>query len=214
MFGLPKQTAEDGLYDLQTAISLAPTHISWYQLTLEPHTAFYHNPPSLPADDAIWDLQLKGQSLLAKHGYQHYEISAYAQANQQCHHNRNYWLFGDYLGIGAGAHGKITDFTTQEIIRRWNKKHPKTYLHSEKSVLGGEQKISIAERPLEFMINILRLQQATPLSLYEERTGLTVESIVKPLNLAQEQNLLIWDCQKMQPTQKGYRYLNELLALF
>lgn len=214
MFGLPKQSIEDGIYDLQTAIGLNPTHISWYQLTLEPNTAFHHQPPTLPSDKKIWELQLQGQALLAKNEYQQYEVSAYSKPNRQCQHNRNYWLYGDYIGIGAGAHGKITDFKTQEITRRWNHKNPKDYLNAEKSSVGGEQIVRPKERPLEFMMNTLRLQESIPLSFFEERAGLSPTVFDTALAQAKEQDLLHCDAEKLTLTPQGHRYLNELLALF
>lgn len=214
MFGLPKQSIEDGLYDLQTTIDLNPTHISWYQLTLEPNTKFHYQPPTLPSDEKTWALQLQGQALLAKNKYQQYEVSAYSKANYQCQHNRNYWLYGDYLGIGAGAHGKITDFKTQEIIRRWNYKNPKDYLNTEKPSLGGEQTVRQKERPLEFMMNALRLQESIPLSCFEERAGLSPTVLDTALAQAKAQDLLRCDAGKLSLTPQGHRYLNELLALF
>jgi len=174
MFGLPNQSIDDGLSDLQTAIDLNPTHLSWYQLTLEPHTYFYQHPPKLPNDEDIWQLQLAGQQLLKQNGYQHYEVSAYAKPAHHCQHNRNYWQYGDYIGIGAGAHGKITDAKSQQIIRRWNHKSPKDYLNANKPAMAGRKVVSAAEQPLEFMMNALRLQEPIPLSLFEERTELAI----------------------------------------
>lgn len=214
MFGLPNQNIDDGLYDLQTALDLEPTHLSWYQLTIEPHTYFYAHPPKLPNDDAIWELQLQGQQLLAKKAYQHYETSAYALPNRQCQHNRNYWTYGDYLGIGAGAHGKITDCNTQTIIRRWNHKNPKDYLNPDKAFINGSNVVAVDERPLEFMMNVLRLQEPISLSIFNERTGCDIESIKRILNKAEEQDLLTWNDTEIIVTQHGHRYLNELLTLF
>lgn len=212
MFGLPQQSIADGLSDLRTTIDLNPTHISWYQLTLEPHTYFYHKPPVLPDEEMIWELQTQGQVLLAENGYQQYEISAYSKADRHCQHNRNYWQFGDYIGIGAGAHGKITNFETQEIRRRWNHKNPKDYLN--KTPLNGEQIVTGEERSLEFMMNALRLLETIPLSLFEERTGLDRNQINASLADAKRQGLLTGDAEKIQLTPDGFRYLNELLTLF
>jgi len=214
MFGLPKQTVEDGISDLQTAFHFNPPHLSWYQLTLEPHTAFYHTPPQLPSDETIWQLQEQGQALLKKHGYSQYEVSAYTQVNAQCQHNRNYWLYGDYLGIGAGAHGKITDFNAQKIIRRWNYKNPKDYLNPNKSACSGQDLIDPSKRPLEFMMNALRLQETISLSLFEQRTGLRFNKMTQSLNTAKQLGLLTWNHQEIQLTQRGHRYLNEVLTLF
>lgn len=214
MFGLPNQSIEDGLFDLQTAIDLNPSHISWYQLTLEPHTLFYYQPPQLPDDDKIWDLQLQGQSLLAKNNFDQYEISAYAKADRQCQHNRNYWLYGDYIGIGAGAHGKITNFDKQNIIRRWNVKNPKDYLNNSKEKLGGEQTVKEKDRPLEFMMNTLRLKESIPLALFETRTGLSAQTIQPAIEQAISLHLLELESNHLTVTLKGQQYLNELLALF
>src|SRR5579862_565032 len=132
MYGLPQQSIADALHDIQDALSFEPTHFSWYQLTIEPNTLFHHQPPTLPADDMIWDMQNAGQTLLKNAGFRQYEVSAYAQANKECLHNRNYWEFGDYLGIGAGAHSKITDTKNGNIIRFSQVKHPKDYLDASK----------------------------------------------------------------------------------
>ncbi len=143
MFGLPNQSLEDALFDLNTALSLKPTHLSWYQLTIEPNTLFYHRKPPLPADDDIWEIQHHGQALLASHGFHQYEISAYSQFGFQSRHNLNYWEFGDYLGIGAGAHAKITNPHNHTITRFWKTKHPKEYLNPDKSFLAGQQTIPV-----------------------------------------------------------------------
>src|SRR3990167_4378019 len=171
MFGLPNQTLDDALFDLQSAVDLSPSHISWYQLTLEPNTFFHRFPPVLPSDDARFDIQQAGQHFLRENGFMQYEISAYSK-NDPCKHNLNYWLFGDYLGIGAGAHAKFTDLKTMHVTRRWNTKHPKQYLtvtsdnFCEKKIISGD------ELPLEFMMNALRLHQVIPIELFEIRTGL------------------------------------------
>jgi len=214
MFGLPDQSIADGLYDLQTAIDLNPNHISWYQLTIEPHTYFYQHQPILPNEEIIWQLQLAGQQLLQQNGYQHYEVSAFSKLGYQCQHNRNYWQYGDYIGIGAGAHGKITEFQSQQIIRRWNHKNPKDYLNPDKPALNDSKIVTAEERPLEFMMNALRLHEAILFSLFEQRTGLDIEYIQKSLNKAQQQSLLTSNKHQIQVTDRGYRYLNELLMLF
>ncbi len=214
MFGLPQQSIDDGLSDLQTAINCQPTHISWYQLTIEPNTYFHKYPPTLPDDDKLWELQQHGQALLAEHQFNQYEVSAYSQPNKKCQHNLNYWEFGDYLGIGAGAHGKITQEKTFQITRRWNVKNPKAYLTPEKSFLAGEKILAPEEYALEFMMNALRLQKPIPLSLFYERTGLDLESIKKPIEQASQANLLRIDQDHIYLSPNGHRYLNELLAFF
>ncbi|OGT45657.1 MAG: hypothetical protein A3E82_09195 [Gammaproteobacteria bacterium RIFCSPHIGHO2_12_FULL_38_11] len=235
MFGLPNQTIDDALFDLQTAIDLSPTHISWYQLTLEPNTYFHRFPPVLPSDDARFDIQQAGQALLRENGFVQYEISAYAksvlfeksppaplfqrggsdvsplfQGGEQsnpniCKHNLNYWLFGDYLGIGAGAHAKFAH------LRRWNTKHPKKYLND----FSFEEKIITPdEMPLEFMMNALRLRQPIPIALFEMRTGLNFSVIQKKIKKAIDLELLTLNDKEFQVTEKGCLFLNDLLELF
>ncbi len=214
MHGLPGQTITEGLYDLVTACDFEPTHISWYQLSLEPNTWFAHHPPKLPPADQIWDLQDQGASYLAKQGYQHYEISAYAQAGYQCQHNINYWQFGDYLGIGAGAHSKLTDCTAQIITRISKIKHPKDYLTNKYSFIAHAMTITSHELPFEFMLNHLRLYQNISKITFEERTGLSYQVLHTPLTEAQEKGLLAWDHDKIELTDLGRRFYNDLLLLF
>jgi oxygen-independent coproporphyrinogen-3 oxidase len=211
MFGLPEQSVSQALSDLQQAIDLTPTHISWYQLTLEPNTLFAIKPPALPTDEVIWEMQQQGQALLAENGYTQYEISAYAQANMQCKHNNNYWQFGDYLGIGAGAHGKLT--LPDKTIRLWKIKHPKTYLENENKI--GEL-TTLAERELvfEFMLNHLRLNQTVKLKLFEQRTGLDRKTITANLEQAQQQGLIEFNEQDIVKTDLGQRFLNDLQTCF
>jgi len=214
MHGLPKQSINDALFDLKTALALSPTHLSWYQLTIEPNTFFAHKPPVLPQDELIWEMQEKGRALLAAHSFQQYEISAYSQLHRQCQHNRNYWEFGDYLGIGAGAHGKITDFATQTITRLWKKKNPKDYLQNQNSFIGDAQLVSAKELPFEFMLNLLRLYQDIPISLFETRTGLSITVLQEPLQRAHDKGLLTWDEQQIKPTDLGRRFYNNLVEIF
>lgn len=214
MFGLPQQTLADSIYDLQTAINLKPQHISWYQLTLEPNTYFYKFPPSLPEDDSIWEMQTQGHTLLHQNSYQHYEISAYARDHKQCCHNLNYWEFGDYIGIGAGAHSKITDLNDFSITRYWNIKHPTEYLSAQKSFIAGQKVIPNVELPLEFMLNALRLQKPLPLILLTKRTGLDPSTIEKQLNEAQQKNLLTIRNNTIHLTAQGMRFLNDVLEIF
>jgi oxygen-independent coproporphyrinogen-3 oxidase len=213
MFGLPEQTIEEAISDLQTAIELAPTHLSWYQLTIEPNTHFSQFPPTLPEDDYIWEMQKKGQELLSQAGYAQYEISAYSKKNFQCQHNRNYWEFGDYLGIGAGAHSKITDPATGNVQRQWKIKHPKHYLAATKFA-AGEKWVQTDELPLEFMLNALRLYEPIPHSLFEMRTGLPITAIASSLQKAQDLGLLILGENDLSTTDRGKLYLNDLINCF
>lgn len=213
MFGLPEQTLEQALADIDTALRLQPTHISHYQLTLEPNTWFAKHPPPLPIDDTIWTMQEACQEQLAIHGFQHYEVSAYAKPNYQCRHNLNYWQFGDYLGIGAGAHSKITDAQQQRIFRRWKIKSPKDYLHNPDPI-DGESILTRADAGLEFMMNAMRLKEGVPASLFQEYTGLPIATIEKPLREAEAKQLLEWTIHHIRPTALGQRYLNNLLELF
>ncbi|HLQ24256.1 MAG TPA: radical SAM family heme chaperone HemW [Acidiferrobacterales bacterium] len=211
MFGLPRQTVPEALADLKTAIAMQPSHLSLYQLTIEPNTQFHHQPPILPDDDTIWGMQQQLQALLAANNYVQYEVSAYAQPGRQCLHNLNYWRFGDYLGIGAGAHAKITD--ADGITRLWKIKQPKDYMHNP-SGIGGERRLSRREVPLEFMMNALRLTGGFPTSLFQERAGLPLSVAEKPLRRAEERGLIIWDVEAIYPTELGKRFLNEVVALF
>lgn len=166
MHGLPGQDQAGAMHDLQQAIALQPDHLSWYQLTIEPNTEFHARPPQLPVDDTLWAIQERGQALLAEQGYQQYEISAYAQSEKdRSRHNLNYWQFGDYLGIGAGAHGKITLSEQDRMIRRWKQKQPKAYMDPQRR-LGGETELPTEERAFEFMLNALRLYQGFPLNCF------------------------------------------------
>jgi putative oxygen-independent coproporphyrinogen III oxidase len=216
MFGLPGQSLEQALADIANAIALEPTHISHYQLTLEPETGFYKQPPpDLPDEDLLWEMQQRCQQRLAENGYTHYEVSAYARPGRCCRHNLNYWEFGDYLGIGAGAHSKLTDPDGQ-VHRCWKLKNPREYLTHAGSptVVGGSNLISPAELGLEFMMNALRLVEGFPADLFSERTGLPLESLRPMLNKARERNLLDRDEHTIRPTELGRRFLNDLLELF
>ncbi len=216
MFGLPEQRVDDALSDLNTAISLAPTHLSWYELTLEPNTLFYHQPPPLPPDDTLAAMQAAGQALLADTGFQHYEVSAFSQAERTCRHNCNYWEFGDYLGVGAGAHGKITH-PSGDITRYWKKRSPKDYLAAyhtgEHDFIMGNTTPDAAALQFEFMLNALRLQMPIPLALFEARTGLPSSCLHDPLSRAQAQGLLTWDTE-IRPTPVGRRFLNDIINFF
>jgi putative oxygen-independent coproporphyrinogen III oxidase len=216
MFGLPHQTAKTAQNDINTAIALEPSHISYYQLTIEPNTLYYQQPPNLPDDDPIIDWQLDSQARLADTGYQQYEVSAYAQENSQCQHNLNYWQFGDYLGIGAGAHGKITDAAQQSITRRSKQKQPQAFMDTagRPEVILQNEEIQIRDIGFEFMLNALRLTDGFPTPLFYQHAGVPISHIDKALQQAQQQGLLERDIHLIKPTEKGQRYLNSLIELF
>lgn len=212
MFGLPGQSPEEGLADLGEAIALEPTHLSWYQLTIEPNTAFHHAPPVLPEDEVLWTLQERGVERLAAAGFDQYEVSAYARDGRRCRHNLNYWGFGDYLGIGAGAHGKITLPAEGRVVRRWKERHPKSYMDGE--CLAGDRALTDEELPGEFMMNALRLVDGFEEALFAERVGLGLEVIAEPLAEAESKGLLIREDGWIRPTERGRAFLNDLIALF
>lgn len=213
MFGLPQQSLAQALEDLRTAIELRPPHLSWYQLTLEPNTLFYQQPPSLPDDDLLWDMQQRGQDLLAQHGYQQYEISAYAQAGRPCQHNLNYWLFGDYLGIGAGAHGKISH-VQQGVVQRYSQlRQPRVYLQAE-DFQQTQRFLKAADLRIEFMLNALRLHDGFAEELFKERTGLELNTVQAALQEAQAKGWLQQSNGLLKPTPSGLQFLNEILMLF
>jgi putative oxygen-independent coproporphyrinogen III oxidase len=216
MFGLPHQTEKTARHDVATAIALDPSHISYYQLTLEPNTLFYQNPPTLPDEDPIIDWQIANQQQLAKAGYQQYEVSAYAKGKNRCQHNLNYWQFGDYLGIGAGAHGKITDAAKQSITRRSKQKQPQAFIDTagSPSVILTEEVTSKADIGFEFMLNALRLTDGFPTPLFYQHAGLPISHIDKALQYAEQEGLLTRDIHFIRPTEKGQRYLNVLIELF
>lgn len=214
MYGLPNQSIQDALYDIETALSFSPTHLSWYQLTIEPNTLFYHQRPVLPEDDMLWDMQLAGQQQLNNGDFKQYEVSAYAQADKQCRHNLNYWEFGDYLGIGAGAHSKLTDISTGRIERFAQVKHPKDYLDRDKRLNHSKNTLNEADLRFEFMLNALRLTQGVPLALFTERTGLPVSHIHDLLQQARIKGLLIDDHTQLCPSTMGKRFLNDLIEMF
>ncbi|WP_290697594.1 radical SAM family heme chaperone HemW [Amphritea sp.] len=213
MHGLPDQTPETALTDLQQAIDLQPSHLSWYQLTIEPNTEFFSRPPKLPKDETLWAIQEQGQALLADHGYQQYEISAYSQPEQRSQHNLNYWQFGDYLGIGAGAHQKITWPEQNRITRRWKQRQPKAYMDALNPI-SGEQDISQQERPFEFMMNALRLTDGVNSDLFSQRTGLSLDSISSLLDKSRHAGLMQTDSGILAPSPRGRLFLNDLLEQF
>jgi oxygen-independent coproporphyrinogen-3 oxidase len=216
MFGLPDQTLAQALEDLATAVALEPGHLSWYQLTLEPNTWFARHPPILPDDDALWTIQEQGQGQLEAAGYTQYEVSAYARAGRQCRHNLHYWRFHDYLGIGAGAHGKLTDTRQQAIVRRWKHRHPQRYLEQAgtEAALGGMTRLSAADARFEFALNRFRLREACTPQQFCAVTGLAPDYLQAPLQQALEAGLLEAVPEGFRPTEQGRRFLNDLLALF
>ena len=211
MHGLPNQSVQQALADLETGIALNPPHLSWYQLTIEPNTMFYYRQPTLPDDDALWEIFEQGHQLLTRAGYEQYETSAYAKKGFQCQHNLNYWRFGDYLAIGCGAHGKIT-FPTGEIYRFSKTKHPKGYMRGEYRY--HQEQIELADRPFEFFMNRFRLLEAVPKSEFEAYTGLN-ETVVRPtMDWALTQNYITENASHWQITEHGKLFLNELLEAF
>lgn len=214
MHGLPEQDTAQALADLETALSFAPEHLSWYQLTIEPNTVFYRFTPPLPDADQIDALQEQGQRLLADHGYGQYEVSAYARAGRQSAHNLNYWRFGDYLGIGAGAHGKITDPEHGRIYRSRKKKQPTHYLHSDVARLAQRSEISREDLPLEFLLNALRLREGFTRAQFEARTGLAFSTIGKRVECLQDRGLLDASGERVTTTERGYQLLNSVLEEF
>ncbi len=213
MFGLPGAGPDDSQTDVATAISLKPTHISFYQLTLEPNTYFHKFPPQLPNDELIFDTQKRGQQLLADHGYGQYEVSAYSQLGLQCKHNVNYWQFGDYLGIGAGAHGKITQTLPQAIIRTVKPKSPEQYLQDTHK-LSGATAIPVAELPLEFIMNQLRLKQGFTAENYFASTGLSIATLEPALSESLQQGLLINQNGRYFCSAQGWNFMDNILEKF
>jgi putative oxygen-independent coproporphyrinogen III oxidase len=216
MYALPQQQLDGALADVARAVALQPTHISHYQLTLEPNTAFAANPPPLPDDDHAWAMQEACEQALAVAGYGQYEISAYAQPDRRCAHNLNYWRFGDYLGIGAGAHGKISDAANGQVRRRWKSRLPKAYMDAGGSParIGGDSVVSAAELPFEYMLNALRLVDGVPSEDFTARTGLMPETIARALTAGRQRGWLMDDPQKLHTTPLGQRFLNDVIASF
>lgn len=214
MYALPNQTLAHALQDAKQAVALNPDHLSFYHLTLEPNTPFYLTPPSLPDDDTSAEMQIEIEAYLAEHGYQHYETSAFAKTGKQARHNVNYWQFGDYLGIGAGAHSKLSYH--DKITRETRPKHPKTYM--QQSLLGNavERAWNISQNELgfEFMMNALRLIDGVPAQLFQQHTGLNLQSLAHAIKKAQDKGLLSMQHGYIKPTLLGQRFLNELLELF
>jgi len=227
MHGLPQQSVDDAKADLAQAIALAPEHISWYQLTIEQNTAFYSAPPVLPEEDILADIQDDGQAMLAAAGYEQYEISAYAKQKKRARHNLNYWEFGDYLGIGAGAHGKITQPDQARIIRLWKTRLPKHYLDAAASqkistnlsghqnVFGGGSDVLLPEAlPLEFLMNVLRLHEGVAVNYLHERAGLSLNALEPQWSQLTQKELVEIVDNKLRPTELGRRFLNRVLEAY
>ncbi|GBL47367.1 radical SAM family enzyme [Sulfuriferula multivorans] len=214
MYALPGQTLQQAKRDVETALGYAPPHLSCYHLTLEPNTPFHAAPPPLPDDDLSADMQMMVETTLASAGYLHYETSAFARPQHQCRHNLNYWRFGDYLGIGAGAHGKLSFH--DRIVRQMRHKHPREYM--EHALAGNpiqsEQAVARADLPFEFMMNALRLTDGFDTALFTERTGLPITAAQTALDEAERRGLIVRDHVRIVPTQTGRRFLNDLLGLF
>ncbi len=210
MYGLPGQTLAMARSDIEQAIACGTAHLSAYQLTLEPNTVFWSKPPALPAHDACADMQALVEEALAAAGFQHYETSAFARAGRRARHNLNYWEFGDYLGIGAGAHGKLS--FPDRVTRHAQIKQPAEYLKNDSSV--GQRDVPVSELPFEFMLNALRLVEGFPVALFAERTGLPLSVVQSQLEKAEGDGLLERDWRRIRPTERGRRFLNDLLHRF
>ena len=210
MYGLPGQTLAMARADIDAGVRMATPHLSAYQLTLEPNTAFYSHPPALPGDDAAADMQQMIEEALGAAGFAHYETSAFAQPGLRCRHNLNYWEFGDYLGIGAGAHGKLS--FANRVTRHERVKQPREYLAASGEV--PQREIAATELPFEFMLNAGRLVDGFPLVLFAARTGLPLLALEPGLKRAEEKGLVQRDAQKVRPTERGRRFLNDLVGLF
>jgi putative oxygen-independent coproporphyrinogen III oxidase len=217
MYALPQQSLEQALNDVKIACSLGASHISYYQLTLEPGTVFHSRPPALPDEDAAWQIQLAGQKILADCGYAQYEVSAYARKGAQCRHNLNYWLFGDYVGIGAGAHGKVSLARPEKILRTVKPKQPREYqaeIGRAAHFAGDGRYIAAADLPFEFMLNALRLNDGFSGDCYHARTGLHLQNLDEKLAWAENSGLLESVTSGWRPTALGLRFLNDLQASF
>jgi oxygen-independent coproporphyrinogen-3 oxidase len=214
MYGLPGQTVEDAMADIREAVGFGPQHVSAYHLTVEPNTLFAHRPPPLPDEDAAAEMQAAVEAALTGAGYEHYETSAFARRHHRCRHNLNYWFYGDYLGIGAGAHGKLT--LPDRIVRQVRHRQPAAYLAgvADGKPVQTEQEVPRTDRGFEFMMNALRLTEGFPAALFPERTGLPLAAVDAALEAAEARGLIVRDPFTIRPTPLGRRFLNELLQLF
>ena len=216
MYALPEQQLDGALRDVELAIALRPAHLSHYQLTLEPNTLFAARPPALPDSDTAWDMQEHCQQLLAASGYGQYEVSAYARAGRRAEHNLNYWEFGDYLGIGAGAHAKISDAESGTITRRAKQRTPRAYLEQAPTPRGiaSETALAPVDLPFEYMMNALRLIDGVPRGDFGARTGLPDDAVARPLADARARGWLDDSRERLRTTAEGQRLLNDVIALF
>ncbi|MEM7207747.1 MAG: radical SAM family heme chaperone HemW [Pseudomonadota bacterium] len=216
MFALPEQTLSAAVADVEHALALQTTHLSYYQLTLEPNTLFHHVPPPLPEDDLAFDMQTAAQEKIQNAGFAQYEISAYARQEDYCQHNLNYWQFGDYLGIGAGAHGKITHPADASIRRYSKQRSPARFIATSNSDarIVGNRTVEIAETGIEFMMNAMRLIDGVPKQLFLEHTGITPVQIQGAIEKAQSAGLLIVEKNRVRPSERGLLFLNDLLDIF
>ncbi|HET8903158.1 MAG TPA: radical SAM family heme chaperone HemW [Saccharospirillum sp.] len=212
MHGLPDQTEADALADLDQAIALNPSHLSWYQLTIEPNTEFYRKPPVLPEDDTLWAIQEAGQAKLAAAGFAQYEVSAYARPGKRCQHNLNYWGYGDYIGIGPGAHGKVTRTDPFDIIRTRKTRLPKDYLNRDRLLIRHEERVAVEDRPFDYFINTLRLVEGRPAGEFSPATGVAWSAIEPTLVRLRDTGMLEWEHGSLRTTDQGFLYLNDLLA--
>ncbi len=216
MFGLPQQTIKQAIEDINTACAFDVPHISHYQLTIEENTYFHKHTPVLPETDSLWEMQTRCQHLLAEKNYRQYEISAYAKAGKRCAHNLNYWHFGDYIGIGAGAHGKVTkkdnESSRPEISRRWKHRQPQQYMKQalENSATSGQQVLEQQDIVFEFLLNALRLKAGSDIKTFERNTGLNFTTLQQALNDV-EPDLFILDKNRVSTTDRGFLFLNEIL---
>ena len=214
MYGLPHQSLGQARTDLDRALALNPSHISYYQLTIEPNTQFYRDRPPLPDEDVVWEMQRAAEETLGRAGFEQYEVSAYALSGARCRHNLNYWRYGDYLGVGAGAHGKITDPRSGRIWRYRKPSHPREYMCGAGTATLMREEVVTDERPFEFMLNALRLREGFDLKLFEQRTGLDTARLTRVAKRARELGLLEDNGRVWRTTEHGFRFLNDLQALF
>lgn len=217
MYALPAQSTKAAIADLKTALACEPTHLSHYQLTIEPNTFFHtHVPEKLPENDLIWEIQHESQQLLNVAGFNQYEVSAYAQPNKRSQHNMNYWQFGDYIGIGAGAHGKISRADNNQIYRVSKLRQPKAYMEhaGQPSAISEQHDLDLEQIDFEFMLNALRLKDGVERGLYKQHTGQELSTIDEKLNQAISKGLLEVNAERIKPTEQGFLFLNDLLLIF
>jgi len=214
IYGLPDHSIDIALQDLKTIIKFNPSHISWYQLAIEPNTAFYKRPPKLPSEGIVENIENSGLALLEENGFNRYEISAFSKKNKECIHNINYWEFGDYVGIGAGAHSKITSLNPHTITRIVKIKHPKAYLDPNKMLIDKSHSVSSNDACFEFMLNRFRLLKPVSIESFEESTNCKFKDYSHLFEKAQENKLLVVNNNEFYPTDLGNKFLNDLIEIF